>query len=292
MGITSGGGQVEHLYNLWIQTDAAINPGNSGGPLVNTAGEVIGINTLSVGGGSGLGFAIPSNIVKDIVKKLKDQGKVKRTWTGIRLQPLKDFSKNTFINEDHGVLIGSVAKHSPAEEAGIKMNDILVSLDSVPTDGIYCTDIPAIYCRLAYLDPSKDVNCTLKRNGKIISITLAPAAKGKMEGEDFDCERWNMTVKEINKFANPDLHYFVKKGIFVNGIKYPGNAESSGFQEKDIIIKVGERHVDTLDAVKQEYTQSLKKEEKELLFTIIRNGYTMLKVLVYEKDYKKIEEEE
>ncbi|MCY2924128.1 MAG: trypsin-like peptidase domain-containing protein, partial [Planctomycetota bacterium] len=105
-------------YSIWLQTDAAINPGNSGGPLVNTAGQIVGINTR--GGGNGMGFAIPADTVQLIVSQLREFGEVNWSWTGLKLQPLKDFDKDTYFDGVEGVLVASTDPDSPAREAGLQ----------------------------------------------------------------------------------------------------------------------------------------------------------------------------
>jgi len=106
-------------YNLWIQTDASINPGNSGGPLVDTTGVVIGINTLGSLMGGDLAFAIPANVVRRTTDALRQHGRVPRAWTGLRLQPLKDFERDMFYEADTGVLVASIDAGSPAASGSV-----------------------------------------------------------------------------------------------------------------------------------------------------------------------------
>ena len=131
------GFESEHKYNTWIQTDAAINPGNSGGPLVNSQGQIVGINTLGIFLADNLGFSIPSNVAKEIAARLERDGEIHRAWCGIKLQPLKDFNSNTFIDAERGVLIRDVEQTSPAADAGIQEGDILLSINCVPVEGTY-----------------------------------------------------------------------------------------------------------------------------------------------------------
>lgn len=123
------------LYDDYIQTDAPINPGNSGGPLFNTKGEVIGINSIiisSSGGSSGLGFAIPSKLAKDIVNSLEKFGRVKRAWLGVELQPVdRKMLESIGIKQDYASLILKVGSGSPADKAGIKSDDIILKIDGI-----------------------------------------------------------------------------------------------------------------------------------------------------------------
>ena len=117
-------------FDDFLQTDAAINPGNSGGPLVNMQGEVVGINTAIVAGGSGIGFAIPSNMAQRIYTELVAKGRVTRGWLGVSIQPLTDELARSFGAKDtKGVLVSDVLADSPAARAGLKPGDILLEFD-------------------------------------------------------------------------------------------------------------------------------------------------------------------
>jgi len=123
-------------FDDFLQTDAAINPGNSGGPLVNMQGEVIGINTAIVAGGSGIGFAIPSNMARKIYTELRDKGRVTRGWLGVSIQPLTPELARSFGAKDpKGVLINEVVPDSPAAKAGLKPGDILIEFEGRPMEG-------------------------------------------------------------------------------------------------------------------------------------------------------------
>ncbi|MFW6006614.1 MAG: S1C family serine protease [Bacillota bacterium] len=122
-------GEVRSYENL-IQTDAAINPGNSGGPLLDSEGEVIGINTAVSSQGQGIGFAIPVNSVKDIVTQLKETGEVKRPWLGINIGDIDEQVQQYFNLEDtKGAIIMDIQKDSPAEEAELKPYDVVKEID-------------------------------------------------------------------------------------------------------------------------------------------------------------------
>jgi serine protease Do len=281
------GFETEYKYNTWIQTDAAINPGNSGGPLIDTQGRIVGINTLGVEG-SGVGFSIPASMARDIVARLKRDGRVVRAYTGLRLQALKDFHSNTFVDSEHGVLITGVEENSPAAEAGIRAGDILLAVDDKPVEGTYAEMLPEIWRRLADLVIDDPVSMRIQRRDESIQVTLTPEEKGKLEGEDFDCRRWNMTVKEINKYRTPRLYYQKETGVYIQGVKYPGNAASSGLGSRDIILKIDSKPVQTIEDVKQIYQQIIQDEqrEKKVVFEILRSGLRTWVVLDYRRDYE------
>ncbi|MDH5667902.1 MAG: Do family serine endopeptidase [Nitrospira sp.] len=138
LGVVSGIGRENinlSRYENFIQTDASINPGNSGGPLFNLHGEVIGINTAIINFAQGIGFAIPSNMAKQVIEQLLTTGKVVRGWLGVGIQPLTpELAKKFGMMENEGVLVNEVFEKDPAELAGIKPGDIIFKIDGVVVD--------------------------------------------------------------------------------------------------------------------------------------------------------------
>ena len=281
------GFKTEYKYNTWLQTDATINPGNSGGPLINTDGEIVGINTLGIFG-SGLGFSIPAPIVQESVKQLKQNGKVIRAYTGLRLQALKDFHSNTFINSERGVLITGVEEGSPAAEAEVQAGDILLEVGGKSVNGMYAEMLPETWCLLADLPFGEGAEVSILRGSEEKTLTLFPEEKGKLEGEDFDCHRWGMTAKEINKYRDQHMYYMYGEGVYVQGVKYPGNAADSGLGGRDVIIKMDNKSIKTISDLKDVYESILADEdrEKKVMFEIMRGGLRKWIVLDYRKDYE------
>ena len=174
-GIVSAlGRQVGDLtmYQNFIQTDAAINPGNSGGALVNVYGELIGINTLiysQTGGFIGIGFAIPINMARQVMEELIYNGKVTRGWIGISIQDLTSTAREA-LGLDYsgaGVLVSDVFKGQPAEKAGIKQGDVILSIDGKPI--LNSNELRNV---VATLTPGKSVPVKIIRHGKQITINL------------------------------------------------------------------------------------------------------------------------
>ncbi|MBI5779786.1 MAG: trypsin-like peptidase domain-containing protein [Planctomycetes bacterium] len=282
-------GDTSSEYSLWIQTDASINPGNSGGPLVNTSGKIVGINTLGSFFGGDMAFSVPSNTVKRVVERLKKDGEIKRSWTGIRLQPLRDIDKETFFASDKGVLVASIDDNSPAQRAGLKPGDLILKINNKEINGLYDTDLPEIRWFLGDLPLNVENEFQIKRGAETLTVKITPREKGKVEGDDFDCKRWDMTVKEINEFADPDLFIFRKKGIYIQGVQYPGNASNAGFYTREIIVKVDKQEITFLDDMKKIYEKIMAddKREKKVLIETLRNGKTMFIPLKYHTDYDK-----
>jgi len=280
-------------YNLWIQTDAAINPGNSGGPLVNVHGEIVGINTLGTSWYENIGFAIPSNTVGAVVRELKEHGKVQRAWTGITFQALKDFESNTIVDADRGVLVAHVEPDSPAAEAGLAPQDLILSLNGESVDGVFVEDLPGIRSAFASLEARKPAQLSVDRDGRPVPLQLTPIVKGEVEGDDFDCKEWQMTIKEINKFADRQMYYFRKKGVYVQGVKYPGNAQNSRVRSGDILIDIGGTEISSLEQAKKAYEQLDRKAkgERKVLLKVLRNGVPQLVLLDYNKRDDEYEQE-
>ncbi|HET7909187.1 MAG TPA: trypsin-like peptidase domain-containing protein, partial [Nitrospira sp.] len=132
LGVVSGIGRENvnlSRYENFIQTDASINPGNSGGPLFNLRGEVIGINTAIINFAQGIGFAIPSNMAKQVLQQLVEQGRVVRGWLGVGIQPLTpELAKKFGVGEQEGVLVNEVFEKDPAAAAGIKPGDVITRI--------------------------------------------------------------------------------------------------------------------------------------------------------------------
>jgi serine protease Do len=276
----------ESEYSLWLQTDAAINPGNSGGPLVNTNGEVIGINTLGTFNGS-TGFSIPSNTVRYVIAELKAHKEVERSWTGVRLQPLRDFDRDSFFEGERGVLVASVDPASPAEQARLEVGDLILTVSGAAVDGLYNENLPKIRAILGRLPINQPTEIKLQRGGQALAVNLTPRAKGVVEGQDLDLKRWNLTVKAINEYNDPEMYYYVKEGVYIQGVQYPGNAQECGFRASDIILKVDGQEVKSLKDIKELYDTILKDSgrKKRVPVEVLRSGMPLLLVLDYARDY-------
>ncbi|HNS48769.1 MAG TPA: Do family serine endopeptidase [bacterium] len=164
VGVVSAKGR--HLginpIESFIQTDASINPGNSGGPLVNLKGEVIGINTAILSGGQGLGFAIPSNLAREVFSQLRTQGKVVRGWLGVSIQPIgPELSKELNLGGTGGVLLSNVFPKQPAERAGLKAGDVIVAVNNRSV-----ASPEELQQLLSELKPGQVVTVTAVRDGK------------------------------------------------------------------------------------------------------------------------------
>ena len=273
-------------YTLWYQTDAAISPGNSGGPLVDTDGLVVGLNARGNLWGD-QAFTIPSETILEILPDLRKYGEAHWAWFGFKLQPLEDFKRNIRFDAKEGALVADVEPGSPAEKAGLKSNDLLLSVDEKKTTARFWEDIPAIERHLGRREFEKPCKFKVVRDGKDVEISVAPTEKGKVEGEEFACGRWGLTAKEINRFYNPDLIFFAPEGgVYVSGLAWDGNADSCGFNSGDIIVSIGGKPVKTVAEVKAVYEDSIAKleERTRLPFVVMRRGRRTTLVLDYTED--------
>ena len=165
VGVISATGRADvgiATYENFIQTDASINPGNSGGPLVNLRGEVIGINTAIVASGQGIGFAIPVNMAKRIINQLIEKGRVVRGWLGFSLQPLTpELAQSLGVKSPEGALVASVSSGSPAEKAGLRQGDLILTYDGTKVE-----DSPQLQRLVAESEIGKTVTLTYLRTGR------------------------------------------------------------------------------------------------------------------------------
>ncbi|MFN0132719.1 MAG: trypsin-like peptidase domain-containing protein [Phycisphaerales bacterium] len=275
-------------YSSWIQTDAAINPGNSGGPLVNTAGEIIGINARGMSfGAEGMGFAIPSDSVKIIAAALRERGQVGWSWSGLQLQALRDFNKDIYFDETEGVIVAETDPDSPARRAGLQPRDRILSVNGSPVTALTAEDLPTVRRCLALLPRDAEAALDVARGGERIAIKLTPREKGKVEGEELALERFDFTVKTINQFDNPDLFFHRQTGIFVLGVKYPGNAANAGIAPRDIVLKIDGKDVQNLDQAKQVHADLIAAVAKKsrVVVSVLRGGLMRQIVLDFARDF-------
>jgi serine protease Do len=163
-------------YDDFLQTDAAINPGNSGGPLFNLKGEVIGINTAIVGGGTGIGFAVPSNMAKALLPQLEKEGTVSRGWIGVGIQDLNpDLAKALGVPVKEGAVVTEV-REGPGKKAGIQSEDVITAID-----GQKLASAGALSRAVAMRRPGSTVNLTAFRGGKQQEVKVQLATRPDVE---------------------------------------------------------------------------------------------------------------
>ncbi len=277
-------------YSAWLQTDASISPGNSGGPLVNTAGEVVGLNTRGMSGAGGdLGFTVPIEVARQVAEQMRLHGKMEWSWTGLQLQPLRDFNRNVYFPNTNGVIIAETDPESPARRSGLQAGDRLVAVNGKPVTAVTQEEIPAVNRQLGLLSKGVAAHLEFIRQGESKTAELTPRAKGRVEGEELACRRWDFSVKAINQFDNPDLYFQRKEGVFIYGVKFPGNAATAGLGAQDILLKIDGRDVRTLADVKAIHEATLSKvgEKHRLVVSLLRNSELRQLVLDFSREYEK-----
>jgi len=232
-------------FDDFLQTDAAINPGNSGGPLVNMQGEVIGINTAIVAGGSGIGFAIPSNMARKIYTELSTKGRVTRGWLGVSIQPLTAELARSFGSKDtKGVLISDVVPDSPAGKAGLKPGDILLEFEGKKTEA------PADLQRaVGFASPGTDVKMKVWREGgeKTVDVKIGEApdereAQQRGTGKATP-SALGLDVRPITPEVARQLNLKTNEGVIVARVDEGSPAAEAGIQRGDVIREINRQKV-------------------------------------------------
>ena len=236
-----------------IQTDAAINPGNSGGPLINTRGEVIGINTMIVTGGSqasaGVGFSVPINVAKEILPQLRDKGKVTRGWLGVTIGPMtEDLAATYGLTEAAGAVVNSVVAGSPAEKAGIQPEDVILRADDrVIKDN---SDLSRYISSRA---PGTTARIELLRGKerKTVPVSLGTFQEDPGESTTAQSGRASlgMTLREVTPALAEQLELpRGTKGVAVVEVEAGTAAEDAQVVRGDVVVSVNGQAVDGLDA--------------------------------------------
>lgn len=273
-------------YTLWYQTDAAISPGNSGGPLVDTHGEVVGLNAR----GSSMGaqnFTIPSGIILEMLGNLRRHGDAHWAWFGIDWQPLEDFEQDISFDAKEGLIVAGTDPQGPARKAGLEPNDRVVAIGGERVTARFREDIPAINRALARREWGAGVKFDFVRGGVEKSVVIAPERKGAVEGAEVEFKRWGFTAKEINRFDTPELWFFAQDGgVFISSVAWDGNADNAGLERNEIIRKVGGRTIKTMTDLKEAYDDAIAKlsVRTQVGVETMRQGRTRTFILNYRND--------
>lgn len=260
-------------YQDYIQTDAAINPGNSGGPLLNLAGEVIGVNAAIVsesGGFEGIGFAIPSNMAMAIANDLIKTGKVVRGWVGVSVQDLTPaLAKNLNLKALKGALVADVIKGGPAEKAGILRGDVIVSFNGTTLES--ANDFRN---RVAASRAGKTVEIGLWRKGEMVTVqavisTYKPPPR--MATAEFK-NKLGVEVKEISGLEARRRRLDSREGVILLKIDPNGPAGRAGLEPGDIIYQINNQGVRGIHDFNRILEQVQRNEEILLLVRDARTG--------------------
>jgi serine protease Do len=280
-GIVSAKGRVigSGPYDDFIQTDASINPGNSGGPLLNMKGEVIGINTAIVAGGQGIGFAIPVNLAKKIIGQLKSSGEVTRGWLGVGIQDISDEVAEYYgIKEKQGVLVTEVFPGDPADSAGIKPKDVIVSVNGKTIDS--ARKLTGVIADTAVGDT---VKIDVIRNGKTktFDVKIAKREETKISAKSTPKEnkdQLGIRVAEITPEIVRQFNLKDDKGVMVAGVASESKAADAGLQIHDIIIEINHRNISSSADFKRAIDEIPEGKTINLLIRRLNRGLLVIKI--------------
>ena len=275
-GIVSAVGRNidEGPYDEYMQIDAPINRGNSGGPTFNLGAEVIGVNTAiySPSGGSvGIGFAVPSNVAKNVIQQLKDTGRVTRGWLGVAIQGITPaIAKSLGLNSDQpsGALVASVTTNSPAAKAGIKQGDVITAAGGHPVKQV--GDLPRI---VAGTPPGQQLDLTILRSGKEmkLAVPLGELSESPKQAAAVtqDEDRTGALGLQLSA-ATPELRrqYRISKdveGVVITGVADQSPAESAGIQPGDVLVSVDQTPVETPSKAAEQLKQAAARGNVLLL---------------------------
>jgi serine protease Do len=263
---------IESFENF-IQTDAPINPGNSGGALVNEAGQLIGINTAIVapGQGTGISFAIPSNMAKSVMMQLIEFGNVRRGALGVGAQDITPELASAFnLSIDKGAAITQVIPNSPAERAGIQVGDIITSVNGTPIK-----NANDVVNAVGFLRVDSKTTIGLLRNNKPITVTaaLSDPTKRKEIGEMNDPFFYGVGLKNFSLLS--PIHGQVK-GILVVSVDEDTNAWQSDLLPGDVITSVNQQKVTSIDELKKALSNNKKPT---LLINVLRGAGAIFLVI-------------
>ncbi|OQX51707.1 MAG: hypothetical protein B5M54_10720, partial [Candidatus Aminicenantes bacterium 4484_214] len=248
--ISAKGRQLRGSLNLpeyqdFIQTDTAINRGNSGGPLVNMRGEVIGVTSIILaptGGNIGIGFAIPSNLAKKIIEQLKKNGRVIRGFLGVIVSDVtEDVKKLLKLETKEGALVHNVQPGTPAEEAGLKVYDVILAIDGKPVK-----DSNDLKFKIAEIPPGKEIELKIFRDGEVKKLKakiaeLEPEEEAQPQATaDKDI---GITVQELTPQLARRYGFQTEKGLLITKVKRYSVAAEAGLQRGDIILEVNRKTV-------------------------------------------------
>ena len=259
-------------YDDFIQTDAAINPGNSGGPLINLAGEVIGINTAINPRANTIGFTVPINMAKTILPQLRSKGHVTRGWLGVVIQAITpELAESFHLADEKGALVSKVMPDGPAADAGIERGDVIVEFDGKPI--VEWRDLPRV---VAETPVEKAVDVVVVRNGKRLDLSVEVGALDEPKLASAGAEPSNPTAfglraQNVTPEIAEQLGLGEATGVVVTEVLPGSPADEAGLQRGDVIVEVNRKEVADVDALQKQ----LGGGEQSVLLLIRRDDSTI-----------------
>ncbi|MBX3414176.1 MAG: PDZ domain-containing protein [Pirellulales bacterium] len=267
-------GQRTGLFTRWIQHDALIQPGNSGGPLVNLRGEIIGVNEL---GGNQIGFAIPSNLAKQVLEAIVSHGEVTRSWLGVALRPIDK------TGYERGVLVNSIVTGSPAARGGLKPGDVLVELDGLAVTVRFAEEIPLLMQKIADRPVGTELAAKYLRDGSEHETRIVTAKLEKDLGQEEELRGWGMTAIEITALAALQRRLTTTDGVLITGVRGGGSAASARppLGTADVLRAIDGKPVKNMSDLLAIYEELSKREPapEKILIEFERRGDNYVTVL-------------
>ena len=269
----------------FIQTDASINPGNSGGPLVNLDGEIIGINTLIRGLHTGIGFAIPSNLAKEVADKLIADGKFTRAWLGIEIRGLRDDKeyRDMVKGVEDGVVVRGIVRDGPGAKSDLKLGDVITTVD-----GHKVATAQELRQEIRSREIGSSVTLNVVRNGENVKVKVrpeewpddaTPAANkaGNNSGGSAESADLGVTVKPLTKELAKENGIEATNGLVITEVQADSLAARKGLQAGDVITGINQHPVSTL----RDYRSAVKDADvnKGVLVDFVREGVSRMVVL-------------
>lgn len=258
----------------WIGHDAPIFGGNSGGPLINLKGEIVGINEISLG----LAGAIPADLAREVAFAIIRDGRVKRSWIGLDVQPLLRSSQVS-----RGVLVAGTIDGSPAAAAGLLPGDILTRVGSEEVTVQFAEEVPLFNQRIMRLPLGKPVDLTVLRHGRTLSLRVVPVERERVDAAVRELPLVGLTASNLTAWAAKELKRDSRDGVRVRGVR-PGGPAADGrppLEPDDVVVEVDGRRVDDLDAFNAAVEARVEPSGKptSLLVSFDRGRQRMLTVL-------------
>ena len=281
-GIVSAKGRIlGGDYDDFIQTDASINPGNSGGPLINTRGEVIGINTAiysRTGANNGIGFAIPIDMARNVMDQLKAHGRVIRGWLGVEIQEVTpDLAQSFGLPKPEGALVASADKDGPAGKGGIERGDIVLSFNGHPVNDEH--ELPAL---VAQTPINQKVPVEVVRNGKHMTLEVTIGERKEPQVASAKAEtpggNWGMQVGDITPEIAQQFHLENTKGVVIQKVAPDSPSAEAGLQPGDVVLEINHNKVTAVsDFVAK--AKEAQTNRKPALLLVQRGGATLYTVI-------------
>ncbi len=268
-------------YDDFLQVDAPINRGNSGGPLFSTDGTVMGVNTAiySPSGGSvGIGFAIPSNLVKQVVAELEDHGHIERGYLGVMSQKLNpEIAKALKLAHPTGALVAEVEPNAPAAKAGLKPGDVVTAVNGTAVD-----DPRALARQVAALRPGSVATVTVLRDGAEQTLRMTTAAlpektaDADTPGEPSSGAKLGLALAPINPAARESLGLSEDvKGAVIAAVRPGSPASEAGLKQGDVLLSVGNRQVATPEEAVQAIRAQQGAKHQAVALRVLRDGHSL-----------------